>query len=321
MDKGIPAFSARSLAMRTRLVSPVNLAPLFLGLVLCGTPTMAEQTTSASEPKIETGFAEVNGTRLYYEVAGTGDSIVLIHGNFGDRRYYDGQFDALARLHRVLRYDIRGYGNSMRPEEGIPYSDFEDLEALMAHLDIDRAHIAGFSMGSAIAVDFCLAFPDRCSSLIAIGPWFYGYDSPLAQALFQDFGRISAAAVSGGREAALGQLLAATWWYPEKVPPRAFGRVKAIWSDYDFWHFRNPDPRRFLAPPAAEQLGRITVPALIITAEYDLDACRAVAQQMDAGIPDSTTVDLAGATHFMFIEEPEVVNAAMLDFLVDTAGR
>jgi hypothetical protein len=75
-----------------------------------------EETTSASGPKIETGFAEVNGTRLYYEVAGTGDPIVLIHGNFGDRRYYDGQFEALARLHRVLRYDIRGYGKSiLRP--------------------------------------------------------------------------------------------------------------------------------------------------------------------------------------------------------------
>ena len=216
------------------------LAPLFLGLALCATPSIAAETSSASEPKVETGFAEVNGTRLYYEIAGTGDPIVLIHGNFGDRRYFDGQFDVLARDHRVLRYDIRGYGKSMLPDEGVPYSDFEDLEALMAHLDIDRAHIAGFSLGSGTAVDFCLAYPD---------------------------------------------------------------------------------PRRVLTPPAAEQLEKITVPALIITAEYDLDACRAVAQQMDTRIPDSTMVDLASATHFMFMEEPEQVNAAMLDFLVEASSR
>jgi pimeloyl-ACP methyl ester carboxylesterase len=282
---------------------------------------MAEETNPAPGPKIGTGFAEVNGTQLDYELAGTGDPIVLIHGNFGDRRYFDGQFDALARLYRVLRYDVRGYGKSMLPEEGVPYSDFEDLEALMARLDIDRAHLVGFSMGSAIAVDFCLAFPDRCSSLIAIGPWFYGYDSPVARAMFQGFGTITAAAVSGGRDAALEQLLSATWWYPERVSPRAFERVRAIWSDYDFWHFENPDPRRFLSPPAAEQLDRITAPALIITAEFDLEACREVAVQMDAEIPDSTMVDLAGATHFMFIEEPQVVNAAMLDFLAEAAGR
>jgi pimeloyl-ACP methyl ester carboxylesterase len=306
--------------MHIRFVSLIILAPLLPSL-LWATPTMAEETHSASGLEIEAGFAEVNGTRLYYEVAGTGDPIVLIHGNFGDRRYFDGQFDALARLHRVLRYDVRGYGKSLQPDAGVAYSDFEDLEALMAHLDIDRAHIAGFSMGSAIAVDFCLAFPDECSSLIAIGPWFNGYDSPLAQTLFQDFGTISAAAVSGGRDAALKQLLAATWWYPEKVPPRAFERVQGIWSDYEFWHFKNPDPRRVLAPPAAEQLERIVAPALIITAEYDLDACRAAAHRMDTEIPDSTMVDLASATHFMFIEEPEKVNAAMLDFLVKASSR
>ena len=321
MEKKFAPFSARSLAIRAQLFSPIILASLFFGIALCAAPPTAEESNSASEPKTETGFAEVNGTRLYYEVAGTGDPIVLIHGNFGDRRYFDGQFDALGRFHRVLRYDVRGYGKSMLPDEGVPYSDFEDLEALMTHLGIDRAHIAGFSMGSAIAVDFCLALPDRCSSLIAIGPWFNGYDSPLARTLFEDFGAISAAAASGGRDAALKQLLAATWWYPEKVPPRAFERVKAIWSDYDFWHFKNPDPRRVLAPPAAEQLERITAPALIITAEYDLDACRAVAHQMDTEIPDSKTVNLASATHFMFIEEPEQVNAAILDFLVAASSR
>ena len=88
------------------------------------------------------------------------------------------------------------------------------------------------------------------------------------------------------------------------------------------WHrCKNPDPRRVLTPPAAEQLERITAPTLIITAEYDLDACRAVARQMDAEIPDSTMVDLAGATHFMFIEKPEEVNAAMLVFLDEVTGR
>ena len=278
-------------------------------------------SSSPSGPQIETGFAEVNGTQLYYEVAGTGDAIVLIHGGWGDRRYFDDQFEALARHHRVLRYDIRGHGKSMLPEEGDPYSDFEDLGALMAHLDIDRAHLTGFSLGSTIAVDFCLAFPDRCSSLIAIGPWFYGYDSPVARAMWEEFGTIGAAAVNDGRSAALEQLLAGTWWYPDKVPPRAYDRVKAIWSDYDFWHFKHPDPRRYVTPPAAEQLERITAPTLIITAEYDLDACREAAYEMDARIPGSTMLDMAGATHFMFIEEPEEVNAAMLDFLVEAAGR
>ena len=55
-------------------------------------------SASLSEPEIETGFAEVNGTRLYYEVAGAGDPVVLVHGGFGDRRYFDSQFKVLAQI-------------------------------------------------------------------------------------------------------------------------------------------------------------------------------------------------------------------------------
>ena len=58
-----------------------------------------------------------------------------------------------------------------------------------------------------------------------------------------------------------------------------------------------------------------------IVAEFDLDGCREAAQQMDARIPDSSLLDMPGATHFMFLEEPEVVNTAMLEFLAEAAGR
>ena len=54
------------------------------------------------------GFAEVNGTRLYHEVAGAGHPLVLIHGFGLDTRMWDGQFDTLAERYRVVRYDVRG---------------------------------------------------------------------------------------------------------------------------------------------------------------------------------------------------------------------
>ncbi|MHA2119172.1 MAG: alpha/beta fold hydrolase [Candidatus Thorarchaeota archaeon] len=55
----------------------------------------------------ENGYAEVNGTRLYYEIAGEGESIVLIHGNGVDTRMGDDQFEAFAKQYKVLRYDAR----------------------------------------------------------------------------------------------------------------------------------------------------------------------------------------------------------------------
>ncbi|MFX0197840.1 MAG: alpha/beta fold hydrolase, partial [Candidatus Hodarchaeota archaeon] len=59
---------------------------------------------------VESGFAEVNGTRLYFEAAGSGDPIVLIHGNYGDSRHWDDQFEIFAKDYKVIRYDVRGYG-------------------------------------------------------------------------------------------------------------------------------------------------------------------------------------------------------------------
>ena len=97
---------------------------------------------------MQSGYAEVAGGRLYYEVEGSGDAIVLIHGNFGDRRHWDQQVDAFTRDYRVVRYDVRGYGKSSLPVEGDPYASSEDLAALLDQLGISRVHIAGWSMGS-----------------------------------------------------------------------------------------------------------------------------------------------------------------------------
>ena len=66
---------------------------------------------------MKSGYAEVNGTRLYYELAGEGDPIVLIHGFTLDTRMWDDQFNEFASNHRVLRYDLRGYGKSAKPSD------------------------------------------------------------------------------------------------------------------------------------------------------------------------------------------------------------
>jgi len=108
----------------------------------------------------QVGYAEVPGGRLFFETAGSGEALVLIHGNAGDRRHWDAQME-LAEQVLVIRYDVRGFGESSLPVEGQPYSNSGDLAALLDHLGIEEAHVAGWSMGSGIAVDFALAFPER----------------------------------------------------------------------------------------------------------------------------------------------------------------
>jgi len=136
-----------------------------------------EAVGETEETQIETGYAVVNGTRLYYEVAGLGDAVLLIHGNGGDRRHWDEQFEVFAKDYKVVRFDIRGFGNSATPVEGQPYRCNDDIKALLEFLGISEAHIAGFSLGCAFAVDFVIEHPEMSRSLIAVGPWIFGYRS------------------------------------------------------------------------------------------------------------------------------------------------
>ncbi len=124
---------------------------------------------------IKSGYAEVNGTKLYYEVAGGGEPIVLIHGFTFDTRMWDDQFKEFSKQYRVIRYDVRGFGKSSTPNEGEPYSHHGDLKALLDYLDIKKAHILGLSMGGSIAINFTLEYPDYATSLIPV-------DSSLARA-------------------------------------------------------------------------------------------------------------------------------------------
>src|SRR5688500_10311922 len=90
------------------------------------------------------GFADVNGTRLFYEIAGSGPMLALIHGFSLDTRMWDDQYAALAQRQRVLRYDARGFGRSAVPGSE-RYSHAEDLLALLEYLEIEHTALIGFS--------------------------------------------------------------------------------------------------------------------------------------------------------------------------------
>ena len=124
--------------------------------------------------KVERGYADVNGTSLYYEAAGSGPPLVLTHGGALDLRMWDDQFKLFARRYRVVRYDVRGYGKSALPtQEG--YRRPDDLKTLMDYLEIESAYIVGLSMGGGISIEFALAYPSATDALVPIGSGLSGY--------------------------------------------------------------------------------------------------------------------------------------------------
>jgi pimeloyl-ACP methyl ester carboxylesterase len=139
----------------------------FIALLLLNTSLLYGQ--SAKPVATDSGYAEVNGTKLFYETAGNGEVIVFVHGSFGDRRHWDLQFFELSKKFKVVRFDLRGFGRSANPDSITVYRDADDLSALMDHLKISKANICGLSSGSFVVIDFALAYPEKCISLIPVG--------------------------------------------------------------------------------------------------------------------------------------------------------
>ena len=115
------------------------------------------------------GYAEVNNTRLYYEIKGQGDPLVLIHGMNLNHTMWNTQVPEFSKHYKVIRYDLRGYGKSANPKEGESYSNHTDLKTLLDLLNIKKTHLLGLSMGGMICQEFALRYPERLDKLVLTG--------------------------------------------------------------------------------------------------------------------------------------------------------
>lgn len=266
----------------------------------------------------ESGYAEVNGARLYYEMAGTGDAVVLLHGLGADNRYWQVVFDTLAQHYQVVRYDMRGFGRSALPSSE-PYSHAGDLKALLDYLDIKRVHLIGNSFGGKQAINFALAYPERARSLVLVSNDVEGVveKPPPTAAEDATWAAVFAALARGDRQAAAE---AAVDLHPYFVVARAMpaGRAMLVemFAGYSWWHFQgNQDPVETPAIPAAERLGEIMAPVLVINGELDNGDVHFMADLTVKGIPGARHVVMPGLDHVPFLEDPAAFHQIVLPFL------
>ena len=287
----------------------------------CGEASINDGEKSAATASLREGTAQITGGHLFYQIAGTGDPVVLIHGNEGDRRHWGHQIEALTEHFQVIRYDVRGFGKSSLPIEGEPYSDHEDLAALLDHLNVDRANIVGWSMGSGIAVDFVLAYPERAKSLVSVGPWVFGYTSPAALSFFDDFAQVAAEIAENGVDVAVDAWMRAPFFAATIRDPSAGAEFRRIAEDHSWWAMTHSSPQVTLEPGALDRLTDIQVPTLILTAEYDIPACLEVADLLDSSVPDSRKIEMSDTGHLLHMEKPEAFNRHLIGFLLSISER
>ena len=258
-----------------------------------------------------TGF--LNG--LYYEIAGEGQPLVLIHGGLVNSGLWDDQFDVFAQRYRVLRYDVRGFGQSAAPNQ--PYSNYADLKQLLDFFGIDKAYLVGLSMGGSIAIDFTLAYPDHVAALIPVGPGVSG--TPPSEYVRQGWADVSAAYDRGEKDVAV-ELSLRLWTdgpnrTPEQVNPLARERIRAMTAH----EFALPDYAdnllQGLEPPAYDRLGEIHVPTLLIVGGDDVPPIFETIDKLAAEVAGAKKVVIPGAAHHLNVEKPDEFNRVVLEFL------
>jgi 3-oxoadipate enol-lactonase len=298
--------------MRLRIAGYVSIIVLAACFIFAG-PLDSKKGNSIinTQSKVETGFMDVDGGKIYYEMAGNGDVIVLVHNGSLHNVTWDEQFFAFAENYKVIRYDRRGYGKSSFPDK--PYSNVEDLNAVFNFLNVKKAAVIGMSAGGGLSIDFTLEYPDKVTSLVLVGAVVSGY------------GYTDHSLSRGGR------LDAAVFSIPEKLIDYMFKRdpytiysenreakQKALkWMlanphNYDFTKNRLiTGPKR----PALGVLGEINVPVLIVVGEYDIPDVHSHAGAIEAGIKNSERVVIKNAAHLVPLEKPDEFNTLVRDFL------
>lgn len=203
---------------------------------------------------MKSGFAEVNGARLYYEELGEGRAVVLIPAGKLDRRMWEVQFREFAKHYIVVRYDMRGYGKSEMPQK--PYSDVEDLNGLLKFLNVNKACLVGVSVGGKIAVDFTLAYPEMVSALIPVSPDISGWEWNWADEIVQKYQKIIETARDEGESKAVEMWLKFPLFAPAMENPTIAPGIRKIVQENSHLFLMNPLLRRELKPPSHKETFR-----------------------------------------------------------------
>ena len=259
----------------------------------------------------ESGYIPVPGGKLYYEAAGEGEPVVFVHGFTLDTRMWDDQWNVFASKYRVVRYDVRGFGRSDLPSAA--YANYIDLDAVVQHLGPQRPHVVGLSMGGGIAADYAANFPEGLRSMTLVDSTLGGYAFPESFRSGVAFGPL---AKEKGVKAAIDAWVAHPFFVPAAEQPAVLARLNEIVGAYHGYAWTTTETLQETPTPlTAENLDAIKVPTLVIVGERDIPEFREVAQHMAENIAGARLVTVPNAGHMSNMEQPAVVNEAILSFL------
>jgi 3-oxoadipate enol-lactonase len=288
-----------------------------LGITMCATlalvlgdprPLVAQGSGSIFNPG-PIPFVLVEGSKLYFEECGTGDeAVVLIHDGIAHSAVWDKVWPDFCKKFHTIRYDRRGYGRT--PAATSPYTEIEDLAALLRQRKVSRSILVGSSHGGELSIDLTLHYPNVVQQLVLVGAVVSGL--PYSDH-FLNRGMINSRPfekndVAGGlANWAKDKYLLAPGH--DEAQKRLLALLTANPQDMTHGDFARP------IMPAIGRLHEIRVPTLILVGDADIPDVHAHAGALEAGIAGSKRVVISDAGHLMYLEKPEQFSQEVINFI------
>ena len=266
-----------------------------------------------------------DGVKLHAEEAGQGEPLVFIHEFAGDHRSWEPQIRYFSAAYRCVTYAARGYAPSDVPTDPAAYSQARavaDTIAVLDGLGIDRAHLVGLSMGGFTALHAVLSHPDRVRSAVVAGAG-YGAQPERAEA-FRAESMLTAGAFATEGAAKVAERYAvgpARVQFQNKNPRGWAEFADALAGHSDLGSaltMRGVQAARPSLYALRDELSAITAPVLILVGDED-EGCLEPALMLKRTIPTSGLVVLPRTGHTANLEEPDVFNHVVDEFLAAQA--
>lgn len=265
----------------------------------------------------QTGFADINGAKIYYEVSGEGHPLLMVHAGIAHNAMWDEQVEFFAKNYKVVRFDMRGFGQSLPVPDD--YQRHEDIRALLDFLGIEHTYLMGCSMGGGACMNFALEYPQRADALIMVGsgPAGFSYDewtpSPIDEEMDtayqnEDWERLN--------ELSMQLFIDGTGRTPDQVNQALRKEV------YDMNMIALNQSSLLgkeipIETLAAERLGELDLPVLIVIGDLDEEYIMKASDFMMENIAGAQKIVMQGTAHLPNMEFPNEFNAHVQKFLAN----
>lgn len=254
---------------------------------------------------------------LAADAVGSGDPVIFLHANVGDRRMWQAQIDGLGPGIRAIAYDRRGFGATRAAAE-----DFSAIDDLMMVIDAMAegrpAILVGCSQGGRIAVDAALRHPASVRGLVLISPTVTGAPEPVLSPEIAALLAQQKAAEAAGDPDRVAAIKARLWLDGPLAPEgRVDSAARALFLAMNGLALRAPPtgPDIDIAPDAFRRLGEIPVPALVLCGDLDFPHIQERSRQVAARLPQGSHQALAGTAHLSSLDRPDDITARLADFI------